>query len=296
MRGSQAGALALSLLAALLYAITSVLQQSAACSVPGERSLRPGLLLDLVRHPRWLLGGLAEIGAVVLHFLALRTGSLLLVQTILVTGLLFAIPMSATLRHQRLRVHDWSGTLLAVVGLAVFVAVARPTTGRGDASATAWVAVLGLGGATVALLLLAAPSAPGARRAAVLGTACGVLFGLNAALTKASGHLLDRGVGHALSSWKPYALAALGAYGFLLAQSAFHAGPLPASLPVLTVADPLVAAVIGVFAFHEHVASTPTALIGELVAVVAMVAGVFTLASSPLATTETAAGPAFHTD
>jgi len=288
VNGSEAGAVALSLLSALLYATTSVLQQSAACTLPAERSLRPGLLVDLVRHPRWLLGGLAEVGAIVLQFVALRTGSLLLVQTVL-------IPMAATIRHERLRARDWSGTLLAVVGLAVFVAVARPTTGNGDASAAAWAAVLGVGGATVAVLVLRAPADPGARRAAVLGTACGVLFGLTAALTKASGHLLERGVGHALTSWQPYALAALGAYGFLLAQSAFHAGPLPASLPVLTVADPLVAAVIGVFAFHEHVATSPAALAGELAAVVAMVVGVFTLARSPLATTETAPGPAFHT-
>ncbi|MDQ6726066.1 MAG: DMT family transporter [Actinomycetota bacterium] len=296
MNRSQAGAVALSLSSALLYAITSVLQQSAACRVPAERSLRPGLLVDLVRHPRWLLGGVAEVGAVVLQFLALRTGSLLVVQTLLVTGLLFAIPMAATLRHERLSARDWSGTLLAVLGLAVFLAVARPTRGRGNASPLAWAVMLGLGGGIVALLVVRAPAHPGARRAAVLGTACGILFGLNAALTKASGHLLDRGIGHALTSWEPYALAALGAYGFLLAQSAFHAGPLPASLPVLTVTDPLVAAVIGVFAFHEHVASSPAALAAELTAVVAMVAGVFTLARSPLATTETAPGPAFHTD
>lgn len=295
MNGSEAAAVALSLSSALLYAVTSVLQHSAACSVAPERSLRPGLLLDLFRHPRWLLGGVAEVSAVVLQFLALRQGSLLLVQTLLVTGLLFAIPMGAALRHERLHARDWSGTLLAVVGLGVFVAVARPTTGKGDASGAAWAAVLGLGGAAVAMLVLRAPAEPGARRATALGTACGVLFGLTAALTKASGHQLDRGLVHALSSWEPYALLGLGAYGFLLAQSAFHAGPLPASLPVLTIADPLVAAVIGVFAFHEHVASSPVALVGELAAVVAMVAGVFILARSPLATTETAAGPAFHT-
>jgi len=287
---SQTGAVALSLVAAVLYALTSVLQQSAAATVPATRSLRPGLLVDLVRRPRWLLGGVAEVGALAAQFVALRRGSLLLVQTVLVAGLLFAIPMAAALRHQRLGSRDWLGTALAVTGLAAFVAFARPTAGNGAASPVAWVAALGLGGAAVALLVLRAPSAPGVGRATVLGGACGVLFGLEAALTKASGHLLDRGAGRALSSWEPYVLALLGGYGFLLAQSAFQAGPLPASLPVLTVADPLVSAAIGVLAFHEAVASTPVALVGALTAVLAMVAGVFTLARSPLVMAHTAPG------
>lgn len=292
MNGSQAGAVVLSLAAALLFALTSVLQQSAAVDVPAERSLRPGLLLALVRRPRWLLGGLAEVGAVGLHFLALRSGSLLLVQTLLVAGLLFAIPMAAALRRQRLGPRDWLGTVLAVAGLAVFVAVAQPVKGKGGASTVAWAAVLGSGGGAVALLVLRAPRRPGPLRATVLGTACGVLFGIDAALIKASGNLLDRGLLAALSSWEPYVLAAVSAYGFLLAQSAFQAGPLSASLPVLTVADPLVAAAIGVLAFQERVASTPAALVGELAAVVAMVAGVVILARSPLAANEPTPGPA----
>lgn len=291
MRGSQAGPALLSLGAAVLYALTSVLQQSAAETVGAERSLRPGLLADLVRRPRWLLGGAAEIGAVFLQFLALRRGSLLLVQTVLVAGLLFAIPMAAALRRRRLATRDWLGTVLTVVGLGVFVTVARPTAGRGQASPGAWIAALGLSGAVVALLVLRAPNGPGPRRATMLGAACGVLFGLDAALIKASGNLLDRGVVQALSSWEPYALVLLGGYGFLLAQSAFQAGPLPASLPVLTIADPLVAAAIGVLAFREHVASGTAAIFGEAAAVVAMVAGVFILARSPLVVAEPTTDP-----
>lgn len=272
----------LALGAAVLYAVTSVLQQSAAATVAPERSLRPGLLLALVRQPRWLLGNLAEVGAVSLQFMALRTGSLLLVQALLVSGLLFALPLGAALQHRRLTCADWVGAVAVVVGLGLFVSVARPSAGRGEPSALAWAAVLGLGCGTVGALLRRAPRIPGSSRATYLGAACGVLFGVTAALAKASGHLLDRGAVHALQAWEPYALAILGAAGFLLAQSAFQAGPLGASLPLITAADPVVAAVIGVLAFHERLAGGAPALVLQAVAATAIVAGVWMLARSPV--------------
>jgi drug/metabolite transporter (DMT)-like permease len=262
--------------------VTSVLQQSAAADVAHHRSLRPGLLLELVRRPRWLLGNVAEVGAVVLQFIALRRGSLLLVQTVLVSGLLFALPLGAALQHRRLATGDWLGTLAVVLGLGVFVLVARPTRGRGNASPAGWAAVLGLGCGVVAGLIVAAPRRPGSARAHCLGAACGVLFGVDAALAKASGHLLNHGLAHAAGGWEPYTLAVLGVLGFLLAQSAFQAGPLAASLPLITALDPLAAALIGVLAFHERLASDGPAIVLQVAAAAAIAAGVWTLARSPL--------------
>jgi hypothetical protein len=114
-----------------------------------------------------------------------------------------------------------------------------------------------------------------------------VLFGVNAALTKACGHLLSRGLSDLLTSWEPYVLVVLAGFGFLLAQSAFQAGPLAASLPLLTIVDPVAAAAIGVFALDENLAATGLALVAELGALAAMVAGVFALSRSPLVTHQT---------
>jgi drug/metabolite transporter (DMT)-like permease len=290
--GGAAGleAALLGVAAALFYALTSVLQQSAASTVPHDRSLRPGLLVELLRRPRWLLGNLAELVAFVLHFLALRHGSLLLVQTVLVAGLLFALPLAAALVHQRLQASDWLWITVLVLGLSVFLGVARPSAARDEASGAAWAWVLAVGCGSVGLLLLRAPRRPGAVRATYLGTACGVLFGVNAALTKACGHLLERGVPDLLTSWEPYVLAVLAGFGFLLAQSAFQAGPLAASLPMLTIVDPVAAAAIGVLAFGEHIADTGLALVAELAALAAMVVGVFALSRSPLVGHESPAG------
>ncbi len=282
----------LALGAAGLYAATSVLQQSAAATVAHERSLRPSLLVALVRQPRWLLGNLAEVGAVTLQFLALRRGALLLVQALLVSGLLLALPVGAALHHRRLSRTDWLGALGIVAGLAVFVTIARPAAGRGDASGLGWALVALLGGGAVVALVLRAPAEPGAPRATYLGAGCGVLFGVTAALAKASGHLLDRGLAHALQAWEPYALLGLGALGFLLAQSAFQAGPLAASLPLITAADPIVAALIGVLAFHERLATGAGAVALQAFAGLAVIAGVWILARSPLLAPEPPVPPA----
>jgi drug/metabolite transporter (DMT)-like permease len=271
----------LALGAAVLYAVTSVLQQSAAATVAHDRSLRPGLLLALLRRPRWLLGNLAEVGAVTLQFLALRRGSLVVVQALLVSGLLFALPLGAALHHRRLSRTDWLGAVAVVAGLAVFVTVAHPSSGQ-EPSGVAWAIVLTLGLGVVATLIVRAPRDPGARRATYLGAACGALYGVNAGLVKATGHLLDRGALHALQAWEPYGVVVLGATGFLLAQSAFQAGPLGASLPAITAADPIVASLVAVLAFHERVAGGAPAVGIQIGAGLAIVAGVWVLARSPL--------------
>ena len=68
----------------------------------------------------------------------------------------------------------------------------------------------------------------------------------------------------------------------VVSQSAFQAGPLQASLPVLTITEPLVASVIGLAAFHEHVAMHGVRGVAEGASVLVLAAGVVFLARSPL--------------
>lgn len=280
----------LSLGAAMLLGLTSVLQHSAAATVDTKHSLRPRLLLELLRRPRWLLGNLADLGAFAMQFLALRRGSLLVVQALLVTGLAFALPMSARLSHRRLRAHEWISVLALVGGLAVFLTSANPRRGRPEASALGWVIVIAGVALAIAVLISGAPKRPGRARARRLGAACGLVFGLDAALVKAAGHVLSQGLVEGVTSWEPYVFVACAAGGFLLAQSALQAGPLDASLPLLAIGDPLTAAMIGLFAFHEHIALRPIRIVVDVVSVAVMTAGVLALARSPLEVGEPVVG------
>lgn len=275
---------ALSLGAAFLYALTSVLQHGAMRTVSTERAMRPALLLDLLRHPRWLLSNVVDAGGYVLQFLALRAGSLLVVETLLVSGLLFAMPMGAAASHRRPARHDWLATIAVVGGLSGFIAAGRPITGAGNTSRLGWIVTASAAAALTVILVAVAERGPARWRAPALGAATGVVFGLTAALAKASGHLLDRGLVHTLASWQPYALAGLALFGVVISQSAFQAGPLQASLPMLSITEPVVAAVIGLAAFHEHIATHGPRAAAEAVAVVVLAAGAIALSRSPLVT------------
>jgi hypothetical protein len=68
----------------------------------------------------------------------------------------------------------------------------------------------------------------------------------------------------------------------LLAQSAFHAGPLASSLPVLAVLEPVSGIVIGTLGFGESLSTAGAAPILEVVALALMGLGVLHLAGSEL--------------
>jgi hypothetical protein len=112
-------------------------------------------------------------------------------------------------------------------------------------------------------------------------------------VTEHTGRLLDGGALHALTSWAPYTLAVISISGLLLNQSAYQAGDLRLSLPVLTILEPVVAIVIGQALFGEYIASSPLAVTGEVAGLVAMALGVVALSrvSVAPAVTPEAAGP-----
>jgi hypothetical protein len=64
----------------------------------------------------------------------------------------------------------------------------------------------------------------------------------------------------------------------ILAQSAFQAGPLDASLPTLSATDPVISVFIGVVVFSESVATGAVATTLEVISFAAIVVGIFMLA------------------
>lgn len=88
-------AAALALLAAVVLAVGSVAQQRSASLVPDASARGFRLVRALSRRPLWWLGIGGDLGGYVLQAAALAVGSLLLVQPLLVTSLLFALPLGA---------------------------------------------------------------------------------------------------------------------------------------------------------------------------------------------------------
>ncbi|HEX9546820.1 MAG TPA: DMT family transporter [Acidimicrobiales bacterium] len=263
---------------ALLYALASVLQQRAAAAQPREQSMRLGLLTRLMRRPVWLVGIGADGAAYVLQFVALGHGALALVQPLLVSGLLFALPLGAFLARTRMSGRDWSGAIALVVGLSLFLLVSSPGAGHANASNMTWLMLSIICALAIGLIVLAAQGRSSRLRAGLLAAAAGVDYGLTAAYTKSAAHLLlDHGVVAAITSWEAYGLVIAGVLGMLLAQSAFQSGPLDASLPVLTVMDPIVSIVIGAAVLGEGIRTGLGATTLELAGLALMTVGVFVL-------------------
>ena len=84
----------LSLASAASYGLAAVLQHHAAIREAPELSLRAGLLVRLARRPLWLVGNVLDGVGYLFQFLALRRGSLALVEPLLVLSLVFALPVA----------------------------------------------------------------------------------------------------------------------------------------------------------------------------------------------------------
>src|SRR5215813_10370221 len=83
------------LIAALTSAIGNVIRQRSAQEVTDKRVGHLQLFGMLLRDTRWWLGGMGDIASYVFLAWALDRGSVLLVMSLQVTALLFALPIYA---------------------------------------------------------------------------------------------------------------------------------------------------------------------------------------------------------
>ena len=275
---TQAIVIVLALLAALCAAIGIVVRQLATQHVPADQGMSSVMLTSLLRNPMWWAGTGSAVAGYVFQALALSFGSLLLVQPLLVSSLLFALPISARVVHERVSRADWSWALLLTAGLAVFVLVGRPREGHFHPTATAWLVVGAVCVPLIVLCITGAARTIGSRRAVLLAIAVGVMFALVALLTKLCAHRFETGGLEAmLRTPAPYLLILVATTGTVLQQSAFHAGALQASVPTMIVLEPVVAVLLGILVLGEQLTVHGPAVMVLPVAVAAMVAGTIAL-------------------
>ena len=263
-------AVLLALASALVGAIGTVLQQTEAAAAT-QRGLR--LLRAMITRPRWLLGYGLGVLAVGLGAWALAVGALLVVQPVGVTSLLFALPLAARYAGQRMTRTQWVNAAVLTVGLAAFVAVGRPTEGVSVQPVTVWLRVLVPTLAVVAVVCVLGRRQHGHRRALLLAVATGVMFGVQAALSKSVLTIGTEGGLHlaaVVTSWELYALLVMSVASVALQQLAFQASDLSASQPAITVLTPLSGAVCGVAIFGERLETTPGGWVVVVAAVLAM--------------------------
>lgn len=219
---------ALALFAAFLFAVAATLQQKGALNLPKVSLTDPSSLLKLIGQTMWLIGTVALLCGYVAQAIALDHGRLSIIQPLLVTTVVFALPLGYWLTDQHVGPKEIVGAAVIMAGLALFTVLADPAGGNENAPDAEWVIVIVLITIASAVLLYfgGRDGADPGTRAAVYGTVAGMLFGLSAALTKPTLTFLSDSVSTMLSNWQPYVLAIAGIGGFVLQQVSLGTGRL----------------------------------------------------------------------
>ncbi|QEN17208.1 DMT family transporter [Mycolicibacterium sp. ELW1] len=269
---------AAALAGAVFAAIGIVVRQRATMDVPRDQGVSTVMVSTLLRRRLWWAGTASAVIGYAFQAVALAYGSLLLVAPLMVSALLFALPLSARLAHRRVSRGEWGWAMLLTLALAVFVSLARTKPGDYDGAALPAVVVAGVSLLFVAGCLLVALRLSDWRRAILLAVGVGVLFGVVAVLTKLVMHAVREGdMGRLLTSPVLYVVIVVGVVATLLQQSAFHAGSLRASVPAMLVLEPVIAVLIGEVVLGEHLAVTKPVAVVLAIAVGAMAAATIAL-------------------
>lgn len=290
----------IALLAALLYAVSDFLEQRAARrasetdeqgrqGADGGSRLLEGLrhivwtMRRLLRDRLWFAGWTTGTVALFVQAGALHLGSVAVVQSLQVTTLLFAIPLTAVGTAGRPGIRDWAGGSAVVAGLAVLL-VARGSAPVADQAhrthlilllivLAGWVA-----GAVAGALLRGLPE-----RQILLALAAGTSFGVSAALVKLTlADLTGVGVAGTARDWVGYGLALATGTGMVLQQVAFAEGRLAAATTAMITSVPFVGYLVAVIGFSEQLPSGGTRLAGIAAGGLLVIVGVSLLAHSSL--------------
>jgi len=245
--------------------------------------LSPRLLVDLFHNHTWLLGFGLVAASYGLQSVALSFGPLSLVQSIMVSEILFAAPVSARLHHQRVGPRLVLGAAAVAAGLPLALAASSPHDGNPEASGPAWVLTIVCVGAVAGLAVASRPLLHGVARASALAFAGAVVMGSQSALLDVSLVNLREGPAAVATAWQSYVLVIASVVGGWLIQAAYRDGPLVASLPMLDAGEPTVAVLIGVLLFGEQLDTGGIRLPLAVLGIALVVTGIVLVDSSPTA-------------
>ena len=242
----------LALVAAFCFALAATLQQKGALGM-GDKLRGAASYLALAKQYWWLAGTAVLFAGYLFQAVALDDGQLAIVQPLLVTTIVFALPLGYLITSQEVNRIEVGAAGLVVLGLAAFTVFGQEDTGRSDAPASEWAIALSAFGLVAVGLVLVGRRGDGKRRAALYGAAAGVLYALSASMWKPTADALDAGgLEGMLSNWEFYAFAAAGIIAFVVQQISLATGHLASSVATVSVCNPIVSIVIGTLVLEER--------------------------------------------
>ncbi|WP_262057117.1 DMT family transporter [Streptomyces sp. STR69] len=264
----------LSLVSAVAYAGGAIVQERVAVSSP-DQEYAP------LRRPSWWAAVALNGTGGLLHVVALAYGPLSLVQPLGALTIVFALPMAALFVGRKAGSTAWRGAIMATIGLAGLLSLVGASDSHSLSTAQR-VSVAVFTGAVVVTLMIAGRAAHRhpAVRSVLLATASGIAFGMSSVFTKTVTVDWDNGAISASDIPFLAVIAVFAVAGLMLSQASYRGAGLAAPLAVLTVVNPVVAAVVGITMFGE------TFRYGTTGTLLALSAGVVAAGGLILLTTE----------
>ena len=259
--------------ATLLGCATVAQRRGMTAPVPGSGT--GGLVATLVRSGWWWAGTIASVAGLGLQFLALSTGPLIVVQTIMVASIVVTTLAESLLLRRRPTVRRWTGMAMTTLGLAAVLLALSPTAAAVAVTPSA-TSLIVLAGLTLAVSAGAALRAGATTTTGIaLSVATGLGYGVTAVVLKTVGTELASGWAVPLGHPALWIAVVVGPLSVLLSQHALRrARAVAAAVSVIVVIDPVVGLLAGIAWFGEHVVVTPLSLTAALAAAAAVVAGI----------------------
>lgn len=242
----------------MCFALAATLWQKAALDMEGVSFKHPASFARLLGQWVWLLGLAMQIVGVVLQAAALDRGRVSIIQPLLVTTVIWALPLGYFLTHQTIGRREVLGAGIIVLGLAGYATFGDPAAGVDDAPGSDWAAsVIIISLACVALFMFANRGSLAAR-AATLGAIAGMLYGLSATLMKpvTENWHLD-GLADVITGWEFWVWGVAGVVGFLFQQLSLATGKLVPSVATVSVANPVISVLLGALVLQETLDKEP---------------------------------------
>jgi drug/metabolite transporter (DMT)-like permease len=245
----------LAVTAAICFALAAALQQRGQFRLAQAGRAIQGLagLIRLLAVPVWLLGTVVLLIGYLSQAGALDRGKIVVVQPLMVTTIVWALPLGYWLTGQSVVRRQVVGAGVVVIGLAMFVLVGDPNTGVDTTSTQKLVTSAAVVSVVTLLLVLWLRShASASTRAAVLGLCSGLLSGLAVAFCKPVLNDLHSGLAAAAEDWRTWALLGFGFAGFLIQQLSLATGQLAPAMAAVSVSNPAVSVLLGILLYQER--------------------------------------------
>ena len=236
--------LLMALTAALCFGVAMVLQAMGASrhkATPGEGVV--GTAKAMLNLP-FAAGLLLDAFGFVAQLIALRTLPLYVVQAALAGALAVTAVLGAALLRLRLGRGEWLGVAGVCVGLAVLGATAGAEGHKQPSEAFHWLLLAAV--AVIAVLGAVAWRLPEPRRAAVMGSLCGLGFGVVGLAVRVLPTVHGLDLVPLLSEPATYALLAGGGGSFVLMTGGVRGGRVTTATASMVLGETALPAVLGV--------------------------------------------------